>query len=187
MLQGHFNIYNEPEFTTLVGGLDMAKMAAANPLLGQEAFVGQAVQEALENNNYLPTYRMMAANAGGAGIIAETKTGHAMLSDAPETEGGQMILSTGFRNGVIAAYNDPTMIAMGQGTPLNASVTLTPVPLYADNSGTGSELAGSAAMSGRYTSTLDGLASGKYLSIYLQPDASVEYLGAFIKLSKLGA
>lgn len=185
MLRGHFNVYNDPEFTKVIGGIDMAKMAAANPLLGQATFVEQAVTEAMMNNNYLPTYRMMAANAGGAGIIAATNTGHAMLSDAPETEGGQMILSTGFRNGVIAAYNDQTMIAMGQGTQLNENFTLTPIPLYADNSGSGAETAASAPFSGRYTSTLDGLASGKYLSIYLQPDAGVEYLGAFIKMSSI--
>ena len=56
MLQGHFNIYNDAEFTTLIGGLDMAKLAAANPAASQAEFVGAVVQEALVNGNYLPTY-----------------------------------------------------------------------------------------------------------------------------------
>ena len=68
---------------------------------------------------------------------------------------------------------------------LTEDIALTPIPLYAGNSGTDDEVAGADYMSGRLTSTLNGLASGTYMSIYLQPSASTEYIGAFIKMQKL--
>ncbi|MBQ6730667.1 MAG: Ig-like domain-containing protein [Bacilli bacterium] len=189
MLKGHFNIYNDKELTTLVGGMDMAKLAAADPTLSQEQFVGQ-VLVASQQGNYLPTYRLLAASQGAQGIITETLTGHAMLSDAPELDGdGNINPSTGFRNGVIADYNNPvTMSGMVPSLPkqqLTEDIALTPIPLYAGNSGTDDEVAGADYMSGRLTSTLNGLASGTYMSIYLQPSASTEYIGAFIKMQKL--
>ena len=191
MLRGHFNVYNDALYTNLKGGLDMGKLAAADPRLGMETFGGQVLQEALVNGNYLPTYRMIAASQGAQGIIAATKTGHAMLSDAPTTENGVMDISTGFRNGIVADYNNPISLSGVNPAlpvqPMNAQYSLTPIPFYADNTGTGDEVAGADYMQDRLTPVLDGLASGDYMSIYLQPSASTEYLGAFIKMQKIGA
>ena len=177
MLQGHFNIYNDAAFTELVSGLDMAQLAAADPTADQTTFVTQ-VLTAYATGNVLPTYRMMAKNNNAAGIIAATKTGHAMLFDQQ------------YGNGIIADYNNPVSMSGANPAlptyPLGGDYTLTPIPMYEDASGTGAEVAGANYMSGRLTSVLDGLASGDFLSLYLQPgSADVEYLGAFIKMQKL--
>ena len=189
MLKGHFNVYNDAALTTLVGGMDMAKLAAADPTLGEAAFVGQ-VLGAMQQGNFLPTYRMMAASEKAQGIIAETLTGHAMLFDAPSIDAqGNIDISTGFRNGIIADYNNPVSLSgLNPALPvkqLTADISLTPIPLYAGNTGADAEVAGADYMSGRFASTLNGLASGTYMSIYLQPSASTEYIGAFIKMQKL--
>ena len=189
MLQGHFNVYNDAALTALVGSMDMAKMAAADPTLSQANFVGQ-VLAAVQAGNYLPTYRMMAASENAQGIIAETLNGHAMLFDAPsQDDQGNIDISTGFRNGIIADYNNPISLSGANPAlpvkPLTADISLTPIPLYAGNTGTDAEVAGADYMSNRLTPVLNGLASGTYMSIYLQPSASTEYIGAFVKMQKL--
>ena len=189
MLKGHFNVYNDAALTTLVGGMDMARLAAADPTLDQITFVGQ-VLGAMQQGNFLPTYRMMAKSENAQGIIAETLTGHAMLFDAPaEDDQGNIDISTGFRNGIIADYNNPISLSgVNPALPvqqLTAEIALTPIPFYEGNTGTNAEVAGAEYMSNRLTPTLNGLASGTYMSIYLQPSASTEYIGAFIKMQKL--
>ena len=166
MLTGHFNIYNDPEMTEIVTGLDMSKLAVANPALGQEAFVGAALQ-AYQQGNPLPLYKVMAASAGSQGIFVQTASGHGMLSDAA------------FKNGVIAVINDP--VAPAGSTPVAEGIAITPIPFYADSTGSGAEVASNIG----YAANMNGLASGEYMSMYLQASASTEYLGAFLKLHKI--
>ena len=166
MLKGHFNIYNDPEMTTLLAGCDMGKLAAADPAAGQDVFVGTALQE-FATGNPLPLYRVMAAFNSAPGIIAQTATGHGMLSD------------TTYTNGVIAALNDS--VAPGGSTPVAAGISITPIPFY--NPENGSEIAYNMDA---YKSNMEGLASGDYMSVYMQPGAAdVEYLGVFLKLTKI--
>lgn len=174
MLQGHFNIYNDAALTQLAAGLDMGKMGACHP--ASPTFKQEVVMQAMAGN-YLPTYRLMALmgmDGTGAnpvqGIIAATNTGHAMLYDAPsvDPESGEMDLSTGFRNGVIAKWD---------------GANITPAPFYAGASGTDPEYA--ATLGDYFTNSLNGLASGDYISVYLQPSTDAEYLGAFVKMQKL--
>lgn len=176
MLQGHFNIYSDAEMKVLAAGLDLGKMGAADPSADLATFQQQVVMQAMLGN-YLPTYRLMAKlglDGTGAnpvqGIIAATNTGHAMLFDAPEVDPNthEMILSTGFRNGIIAQWN---------GTDLNR------VPFYKGVTGQDEETAYGAG--DYFKNILDGLASGDYMSMYLQPTVDTEYLGAFIKMQKL--
>ena len=175
MLKGHFNVYNDAALTKLIGSMDMAKMAAADPTADDATFFTQAATEALMNNNYLPTYRLMAKQAAAQGIIAETLSGHAMLYDAPDYYPDTEIINpdTGFRNGVVASWN----------VPVTSPSDLNPIPFYADATGEGTEYAYNAGSF--FKDDLDNLASGTYMSIYLQPDASAEYIGAFIKMQKL--
>lgn len=179
MLQGHFNVYNDAAMSKLVAGLDMGKMGAADPKAAD--FMNQVVIQA-KMGNYLPTYRLMAkmgADGTGAnpaqGIIAATNAGHAMLYDAPDVDPDthEMILSTGFRNGLVAQWNDT----------VTSPSDLNKVPFYSGVSGTDPEMA--AAAGDYYLNILNGLASGTYMSMYLQPTVETEYLGAFIKMQKL--
>lgn len=176
MLRGHFNVYNNPEMTQLIGALDMGKMAAANPAASQADFVNDCIEEALLNGNFLPSYRLMAGEQQS--IVAATALGgHAMLSDG-----------NNFANAIIAAYNDTNTIPGVDATPLGTDFTIKPIPFYADNTGTGAEVAANlsnAALNYQYKDVLDALASGQYLSIYMQPVAKAEYLGAFIKMQQL--
>ena len=165
MLEGHFNIYNDPEMTSLIHGLDMAKLAAANPAAGQEAFVGTAIQEYVAGNA-LPLYRLMAAQANSAGLFVTTATGHGMLYDAAT-----------FTQGLVGALNDPRS---PMNTPINEQVSISPMPFY-DNDGNPL-----AASLDEYKANMDGLASGDYMSLYLTMSAQAEYLGAFVKLHKIG-
>lgn len=165
MLEGHFNIYNDAEMTSLIHGLDMGKLAAANPLAGQEAFVGTAIQEYMTGNS-LPLYRLMAANAGAAGLFVTTATGHGMLTDGAT-----------FANGVIGALNDARS---PQYTQISEQVAISPMPFY-DNDGNAV-----AANLDEYKANMDGLASGDYMSLYISMSAEMEYLGAFVKLHKIG-
>ena len=165
MLEGHFNIYNDPEMTSLIHGLDMGKLAAANPLAGTEAFVGAAIQEYM-TGNALPLYRLMAAQANSAGLFVTTATGHGMLYDAAT-----------FKQGLVGALNDPRS---PMNTPINEQVSISPIPFY-DNDGNQV-----AAALDEYKANMDGLATGDYMSLYLTMSAQAEYLGAFVKLHKIG-
>ena len=165
MLEGHFNIYNDAEMTSLIHGLDMGKLAAANPLAGAEAFVGAAIQEYM-TGNALPLYRLMAAQANSAGLFVATATGHGMLYDAAT-----------FKQGLVGALNDPRS---PMNTPINEQVSISPIPFY-DNDGNQV-----AAAFDEYKANMDGLATGDYMSLYLTMSAQAEYLGAFVKLHKIG-
>ena len=165
MLEGHFNIYNDPEMTTLIHGLDMAKLAAANPAAGQEEFVGTAIQEYM-TGNALPLYRLMAANAGAAGLFVETATGHGMLTDAAT-----------FANGIVASLNDARSPQLTQITP---EISISPMPFY---DGEGNAV---CANLDEYKDNMAGLATGDYMSLYISMSAEMEYLGAFVKLHKIG-
>ena len=165
MLEGHFNIYNDAEMTTLIHGLDMARLAAANPLAGQDVFVGTAIQEYM-TGNALPLYRLMAANAGQPGLFVETATGHGMLTDAAT-----------FTNGIVGALNDARS---PQYTPISEQIAISPMPFY-DNDGNPV-----TASLDEYKDNMDGLATGDYMSLYLTLSAEAEYLGAFVKLHKMG-
>ena len=165
MLEGHFNIYNDPEMTSLIHGLDMAKLAAANPLASQEVFVGTAIQEYMAGNA-LPLYRLMAAQANSAGLFVTTATGHGMLTDAAT-----------FTNGIVGALND---VRSPQYTQISEQVAISPMPFY-DNDG--NQIAASLD---EYKANMDGLATGDYMSLYLTMSAQAEYLGAFVKLHKIG-
>ena len=165
MLEGHFNIYNDPEMTSLIHGLDMGKLAAANPLAGQEVFAGTAIQEYM-TGNALPLYKLMAANANSAGLFVTTATGHGMLTDAAT-----------FSNGIVASLNDPRS---PQYTQISEQVAISPMPFY-DNDGNAV-----AASLDEYSANMAGLASGDYMSLYISLDPAIEYLGAFVKLHKIG-
>ena len=43
-----------------------------------------------------------------------------------------------------------------------------------------------AAALDEYKANMDGLATGDYMSLYLTMSAQAEYLGAFVKLHKIG-
>ena len=170
MLQGNFTIYKDKEFTQIDGCVDMSRIGAVHP--ADPNFAQLVGQEALMKGNYLPTYRAAALQQGAQGIIVANEYGHAMLSDAPSVDGeGNMDLSTGFKNGVVLQYD--------------ASYNVVPAPFYADNTGAGAEYAANAGEG--YKRCIDGLATGNYLSIYLQPSAGYEYLGAFVKMQYLDA
>ena len=174
MLQGHFNVYSNEELTALAGTMDMAKLALARPEgITDEQYVGYAAQNAATTGNMLPVYRAMAESnkveiddpehegekitVSAQGIIAATLTGHAMLYD-PQAG-----------NGLVAALTQ---------TGLNYK------PFYADATGMGAEV---AATDDSLLPILNGLASGQYMAMYLQPANEVEYIGAFIKMQKIGA
>lgn len=160
MLKGHFNIYNDEAMTELVGGLDMSKMAAANP--ADADFAVQALT-AYATGNVLPLYRLMAASSGSQGIVVETSAGgHGMLANAAYT------------NGVVGTVDE--------------SYNVTPIPFYNNEPFTPAG-DGNTEIAYNYgqSANMDKLASGKYASIYLQPSASAEYLGVFIQMHKLGA
>ena len=174
MLKGHFNVYNDADLTALAGSMDMAKMAFERPAgITDEQFIGLAAQSAFTTGNMLPVYRAMAESnkveiddpehegekltVSAQGIIAATLTGHAMLYD-PQAG-----------NGLVATLTQ---------TGLNYK------PFYADATGMGAEV---AATDDSLLPILNGLASGQYMSIYLQPANEVEYIGAFIKMQRIGA
>ena len=127
--------------------------------------MGTAIQEYMTGNP-LPLYRLMAANAGAAGLFVTTATGHGMLTDGAT-----------FANGVIGALNDARS---PQYTQINEQVAISPMPFY-DNDGNAV-----AANLDEYKANMDGLASGDYMSLYISMSAEMEYLGAFVKLHKIG-
>ena len=65
-------------------------------------------------------------------------------------------------------------------TPINEQVSISPLPFY-DNDGNQV-----AAALDEYKANMDGLATGDYMSLYLTMSAQAEYLGAFVKLHKIG-
>ena len=174
-LKGHCNIYNDANMTQLLAGLDMSKMAVADPREGTEAFIRTALSE-YQQGNVLPLYRMIALNNNSAGmVVVSSAGGHAMLS------------STEYDNGIIATLNYPNYSALPiaglattiPGTPYEVD----PFPFYNGET----ELAYNLGMA----DNMNKLASGDYLSLYFQSptaDGNIsEYIGAFIKMHQIGA
>lgn len=157
MLQGHFNIYNDPEMTSLFAGLDMAKMAAANP--ASEDFQTQVAMQYMMGN-HLPLYRAAALQNSAQGIVIETSAG-----------GYGMLYDENFQNGVVLT--------------LDESFNVNPMPFY--NYPPYGDGTAELAYNNGLADNMNNLAKGEYASIYLQPSASTEYLGAFIKMHKMGA
>lgn len=166
-LKGSFNIYNDAALTTKSFALDMSRMGAAG--IPIDADFGTNVYMQYAQGNVLPLYRAMAASQSSPGIVVETSAGgHAMLGDTTYTNG-----VVGYFDGTnpspMPFYNLPPYIPDGDGTVEVAYNQLA------------------------FKSNMDNLASGDYMSVYLQPvlpgetDLSLEYLGAFVRLHEMGA
>ncbi len=181
-LKGHFNIYNDAAMTQIAASLDMSKMAAADPREGQEAFVGNVLAQ-YAAGNVLPLYRLMAQSAGGPGMVVETSAG-----------GHGMLFEDTYHNGVVGTLNFPNYSALPIASYAQTIVPgyeVDPFPFYADATGTGAEVAANLGLA----DNMNKLASGNYLSLYLQAPVMdgetlvgiCEYLGAFIQMHQLGA
>ena len=189
-LKGHFNIYNDAAMTQLAVELDMSKMCAADPRNDQATFVGTVLSEYAQGN-VLPLYRMMAQNAGGAGMIVKTSAGgHGMLYDDT------------FTNGVVASLNFPNydqlpLAPYAVAIP-GTTYEVDPFPFYGPNPEALDQ--GDVAMEYAYNlgmqDNMNKLASGNYLSFYFQVPITddkgtvvdiTEYLGAVIQMHQIGA
>lgn len=163
-LQGHFNIYNDAAFTNLVAGLQMNKMGAVSPVLAATNPTEFATQVGAQyaQGNVLPLYRAIALSQGAQGVVVESSAGgHAMLGSANGANG-----LVGYINGTemsaLPFYDYPDLVPGGDGTH-------------------------EVAFNNGFADNMNKLASGDYLSVYLMPQADAEYLGAFIKMHKIGA
>ena len=169
MLEGKFNIYNDPELTQVVAGLDMsrAKVNGFDDL--------QGIATAWASGNPLPLYRAMGYKVNSQAIVVESSAG-----------GHGMLYSSDFKNGVIAGLNDTDYpdALNDRKVPVAEGVYLTPWPFYDGTNEVAYNL-------GR-ASNMDKLASGDYMSVFLQPAAPTstsyyEFVGCFAKLHTLGA
>ena len=141
----------------MAAGLDMAKMAAANPASAD--FQTQVAMQYMMGN-HLPLYRAAALQNGAQGIVVETSAG-----------GYGMLYDENFLNGVVLT--------------LDESFNVNPMPFY--NYAPYGDGTAELAYNNGLADNMNNLAKGEYASIYLQPTASTEYLGAFIKMHKMGA
>jgi hypothetical protein len=169
MMEGHFNIYNDPALTQLVAGLDMSKIKVN----GFNDLQGIATEWA--QGNPLPLYRAMGYLSKQQAVIAQSSAG-----------GHGMLYSEDYKNGVIAGLNDTDYpeALNGYKVPVAQGVELTPWPFY---DGT-NEVAYNLGRS----DNMDKLASGEYMNLFLQPAAPtdtsyMEFVGAFAKLHTFGA
>ena len=169
MMEGHFNIYNDPALTQLVAGLDMHKIKVN----GLNDLQGVATEWA--QGNPLPLYRAMGYLSTKQAVIAQSSAG-----------GHGMLYSEDYKNGVIAGLNDTDYPAALESykVPVTEGVSLTPWPFYNGET----EIAYNLGRS----DNMNALASGDYMNIFLQPAAPsetsyMEFVGCLAKLHTFGA